>query len=152
MVFPPHGNTSPESITPASPLHNSGSSLLQHPHSSQPSLAWCHHPSVCVLGAPWPDSNYDLKTRADSEIHPEHGRKGEANPGAPKRSRSCFVWLCTAPKATEGTLINIELGCKLPVCFGLGSRGVNMVTQDLVKHNMCLPYRIFSVLQLIYLQ
>lgn len=23
-----------------------------------------------------------------------------------------------------------------------------MVTQDLVKHNMCLPYRIFSVLQL----
>lgn len=45
-------------------------------------------------------------------------------------------------------MINIELGCKLPVCFGLGSCGVNMVTQDLVKHNMCLPYRIFSVLQL----
>lgn len=72
----------PESITLSICL--SSTARLQNPHSSQPSLACCHHYYVCVLGASWPDPTYDLRTRADSKIKTEHGTNGEANPATLK--------------------------------------------------------------------
>lgn len=99
----------------------------------------------------WVQPNSTYGHRTSSRIHTEHSRNREASPAALQLRHSCFAWLRTAPSAAQRTLINIELGCELPVCFGLGiwrQYGPTRLTQPqhVPADRMC------SVLQLIHLQ